>query len=174
MSGPLAWSHRTTEIPEGGLHERVAATGVERAAIAEELGLVSCEAVEANYAVRALGAGRYRLVGALAARLTQACIATLEPIAQTIGETFEVQFWPAGSLPDTGDTEVEALSVPEVEPLEHGLIDVGRVVFETLSAALDPYPRKRGASLEWQDPNDGEEAGAAGPFAALKKLKDQS
>ena len=52
-------------------------------------------------------------------------------------------------------------------------IDVGRVVFETLSAALDPYPRKNGASLEWQDPESAEGVGASGPFGALKKLKDQ-
>jgi uncharacterized metal-binding protein YceD (DUF177 family) len=173
MSGPLPWSQRTTEIPGAALHKQVAATAAERAALAEQLGLVSCEAVEADYIIRALGAGRYRLTGNLHARLTQACVATLEPLPQTIEEEFEVAFWPAGSLPETGDAEVEASSVPEVEPIEHGTIDIGRVVFETLSAALDPYPRKSGTSLEWQDPESAEEAASAGPFAALKKLKDQ-
>jgi uncharacterized metal-binding protein YceD (DUF177 family) len=173
MSGPLAWSQRASEIPEAGLHREVAANESERAEIAQELGLVSCEAVEADLTIRALGGGRYKLAGNLNARLTQACVATLEPLPQTIKEEFEVQFWPAGNLPETGDTEVEASSVPDVEPIEHDTIDIGRVVFETLSAALDPYPRKSGASLEWQDPVSAEEAAAAGPFAALKKLKEQ-
>ena len=111
MSGPLPWSLRTTEIPETGLHKTVSATEAERSAVARALGLVSCEAIEADYRVRALGAGRYRLAGTLRARVTQACVATLEPLPQSIEEEFEVEFWPAGSLPETVDTEVEALSV---------------------------------------------------------------
>lgn len=174
MSGPLSWSHRTTAIPETGMHQSVAATEAERAAIAKELGLISCESVAADYTIRPLGAARYRLAGNLQVRLTQACVATLEPLPQAIEEAFEVDFWPAGSLPETGDTEVEASSVPEVEPIERGTIEVGRVVFETISAALDPYPRKSGASLEWQDPESAEDSGASRPFAALKKLKDQA
>ncbi len=174
MSAPLPWSHRATAIPDTGLQQRVAATETERSSIAEELGLISCVAVEADYTLRALGMGRYRLAGHLNARLTQACVATLEPILETIEEDFEAEFWPAGTLPEIGDTEVEALSLPELEPIEHGTIEVGRVVFETLSAALDPYPRKSGASLEWRDPDAAEDAGASGPFGALKKLKDQA
>jgi hypothetical protein len=53
--------------------------------------------------------------------------------------------------------------------LEHGLIPVGRIVFESLSASLDPYPRSEGAEFTWQDPKS---ESAANPFAALSKLKD--
>jgi uncharacterized metal-binding protein YceD (DUF177 family) len=174
MSSTLPWSQRATSIAEAGLHKEVVATAAERVAIAQELGLVSCEAIEASYTIRALGGGRYRLAGSLHARLTQACVATLEPLPQTIEEAFEAEFWPAGSLPETVDAEVEALSVPDVEPIEHGTIEVGRVFFEIVSAALDPYPRKSGASLEWRDPESVEDSGAAGAFGALKKLKDQA
>ena len=174
MSGPLSWSHRAAAIPEAGLHQSVAATEAERSAISKELSLISCETIAVDYSIRALGMGRYRLAGTLLARLTQACVATLEPLPQTIEEAFEAEFWPAGSLPETVDAEVEALSVPDVEPIEHGTIEVGRVVFEIVSAALDPYPRKSGASLEWQDPESVEDSGAAGAFGALKKLKDQA
>jgi len=170
---PLYWSHKTASIPEGGLHRTVSATEPERMAIAKELGLVSCGTVAVVYDIRALGMGRYRLAGALDAHLTQACVATLEPVPQTIKEPFEVEFGPPDSLPDVGDVEVEVLSVPDVEPVDHGAIDVGRVVFEILSAALDPYPRKAGATLEWQDPECGGAEWATGPFGALKKLKDQ-
>ena len=117
---------------------------------------------------------RCRLIGHLRARLTQACVATLEPLPQSIEEEFEVEFWPAGSLPETVDTEVEALSVPDVEPVEHGTVRVGRVVFETLAAALDPYPRKSGAESRMARSGDGEDTGTPGPFEALKKLKDQA
>ena len=170
---PLTWSHRTAAIPESGLQRMVSATEAERMAIAKELGLVACQSVAVDYDICALGMGRYRLTGALDAHLTQACVATLEPVPQTIKEPFEVEFWPADSLPDIGDAEVEVLRVPDVEPIDQGAIDVGRVVFEVLSAALDPYPRKAGATLEWQDPESVEDEGASGPFGALKKLKDQ-
>ena len=62
-------------------------------------------------------------------------------------------------------------SVPDVEPIEHGTIEVGRVVFETLSAALDPYPRKSGATLEWQDPESAEEPAGIGPVRGTEKAQ---
>jgi len=69
---------------------------------------------------------------------------------------------------------VEALSAAEIEPIEHGLIDAGRIIFETLSASVDPYPRKPGAEFTAEELGDGAAATKTGPFAALKKLKDRS
>jgi uncharacterized metal-binding protein YceD (DUF177 family) len=149
------------------------ATAAERAAIASALDLLSCDEVEVDYAVQPLGGGHYRLSGALRARLTQRCVVTLEPVPQAMEESFDLEFCPPEGLPETGEEEVEALGLPEIEPLEHGSIAVGRVVFELISAALDPYPRKAGARFQWEEPTSGSEAAAGGPFAALKKLKDK-
>jgi hypothetical protein len=110
------------------------------------------------------------MAGTVAARLTQECVVTLAPIPQTIAETFNVEFWP--SLPDASDAEVEVLSVPDIEPIEHGLIAAGRVVFDILAASLDPYPRREGARFEWEDAPGAAGPAEAGPFSALKKLKD--
>ena len=117
-----------------------------------------------------MGKGQYRLAGKVAARLTQSCVVTLDPLSQRAEGTFDVEFWPAAELPQGGEEEVEALSAAEIEPIEHGRIDVGRIVYETLSAAIDPYPRKAGA--EFAPDVGGRPAGESGPFAALKKLKD--
>lgn len=171
MSGPLAWSHRVTEIPEDGLNLTRSATREECAEIAEELDLVSCDALTAKFVLLALGAGRYRMSGKLTARVTQSCIVTLEPVAQTIEETYDIEFWPAGSLPEVGEEEAEALALPDVEPIEHGWIQDGRVILELLSSALDPYPRKPGAEFEWEDKGGEAAVEGANPFAALKKLK---
>ncbi len=95
----------------------------------------------------AAGHGRYRLAGKVTAQLTQNCVVTLDPIAQNVEGSFDVQFWPPGKLPESGEEEVEALNAAEIEPIEHGRIDAGRIVFETLSASVDPYPRKPGAAL---------------------------
>jgi hypothetical protein len=54
------------------------------------------------------------------------------------------------------------------EPIENGMIDLGRVATDALYLAVDPYPRKPGAVfepvVEAADPEDH-------PFAALKALK---
>lgn len=172
MSTVLNWSYRTTEIPEAGLRAAPEATEAERAGVAAALEILSCEALKSEFTIRATGKGHYRLAGKVNARLTQSCVVTLEPIAQTAEGTFDVEFWPVGSLPEIGEDEVEALSAAEIEPIEHGRIDAGRIVFETLSAAVDPYPRKPGVEFE-TDASAADAASEAGPFAALKKLKDQ-
>jgi hypothetical protein len=174
MTEPLTWSHRTAAIPEGGLHETRQATAAERAAIASTLGILSCDAMTADYRLRALGEGRYLMTGKLIAQVTLACVVTLEPVPETIEEEIDVAFWPTGTLPEPGDAEVEVSSAPEIEPIEHGEIDTGRVLFEVLSASLDPYPRKPGARFEWEDEAGPSGPEATGPFAALKKLKGDS
>jgi hypothetical protein len=63
--------------------------------------------------------------------------------------------------------ETEALAAAELEPIVHDRIEVGRIVYEHVAAALDPYPRKEGASLEQADPEAGERES---PFAVLSKL----
>jgi uncharacterized metal-binding protein YceD (DUF177 family) len=171
MSEVLAWSYRTAEIPEAGLRQTRAATEAERVLAAAALDVVSCERIEAEFAIRATGKGHYRLAGKVAALLTQSCVVTLEPIAQTAEGTFDVEFWPPLEVPQNAEEEVEALSAAEIEPIEHGRIDVGRIVYEALSAAIDPYPRKAGAEFA-ADKLGIEPASESGPFAALKKLKD--
>ena len=169
MTGPLAWSQRVSAIPEGGLAETRAASAAERSTVAVALGIVACDELKADYVIRAIGAGRYRMKGTVAARFTQECVVTLAPVQQTVAETFDVEFWP--SLPDAGDAEVEVLSVPDIEPIEHGLIAVGRVIFEILAASLDPYPRSEGAPFEWEGAPGASGAADPGPFSALKRLK---
>jgi uncharacterized metal-binding protein YceD (DUF177 family) len=172
MSEPLPWTHRTTEIPEAGLKVARAATPAELEAVAQTLGILACDKLSADYVVKALGEGRYRMTGKLSARVTQACVVTLEPVEETVAEEVDVTFWPSDDLlPGSGEEEAEVLSLPEIEPIMHGEIEAGRVLFEILSASLDPYPRKPGARFEWEDSAGGEASATSGPFAALKGLK---
>jgi uncharacterized metal-binding protein YceD (DUF177 family) len=173
MSEALTWSYRTTEIPEAGLREHRTATPAERVQVAAELDVVSCEQLVCDFAIRSVGHGRYRLAGKVTAQLTQKCVVTLDPIAQNVEGSFDVQYWPAAKLPESGEEEVEALNAAEIEPIQHGLIDAGRIIFETLSASVDPYPRKPGAEFEAGELAD-DAPTEQGPFAALKKLKDRS
>ena len=170
MSTLLDWSYRVREIPEAGLRETRSATAAERVSVAAALEVVSCEELTAKFDIRAMGTGNYRLAGKVAAKLMQTCVVTLEPIPQTAEGTFDVEFWTADRVPEQGEDEVEALSAAEIEPIEHGLIDAGRIVFEALSASVDPYPRKAGAEF-MSDAHSDHEPPAGGPFAALRKFK---
>jgi uncharacterized metal-binding protein YceD (DUF177 family) len=172
MTAVLDWSYRTAEIPEQGLRQTREADAAERTRLAAALEVLACEGLRSDFTIRAIGRGHYRLAGKVKAQLMQSCVVTLEPVAQTAEGTFDVEFSPAGVPPEVGEEEIEALSAAEIEPIEHGRIDAGRIIFETLSTAVDPYPRKPGVAFD---------AGAfaadvspeAGPFAALKNLKDR-
>ena len=47
--------------------------------------------------------------------------------------------------------------------------DLSELIIETLSLAIDPYPRAPGVVLDTEDADDEEET--ASPFAALKGLR---
>ena len=166
---PLDWWHAATDIPERGLKNSRTATEAERVAFAKALDILSCEALEATYQIMPAAGGGYRLEGGIDAAVTQACVVTLEPVAGRVADSFSVEF--RHEVDDSvSEYEVEILSMAEVEPIENDRIDVGRIVYETLSAGLDPYPRKEDAEFGWTDPKAAE--APANPFAVLKKLKD--
>lgn len=174
----LDWVHLTTEIPESGRRFERRATEAERAAVAKELELAGCPRLDVSYQVRALHNGRYRVEGRIDADVVQSCVVTLEPVAQRIDEAFDVTFDPRGEEERPVSSEREILSEPDVEPLADGRIEIGRVAFELVASALDPYPRKPGADLEQIAPHvvasgndDGDKA--PNPFAVLAKLKDK-
>ncbi|WP_072396664.1 DUF177 domain-containing protein [Hyphomicrobium sp. CS1GBMeth3] len=176
MTALRDWTHLVTDIPERGLSERRQATDEERVELARELDIPACEALSVAYEIKGLGKGRYRLSGTLDAGITQACVVTLEPVPARLSEPFSVELAPAGDLEDepsvAGDRVVS--SIPDIEPIEDGRIDVGTIVFGVLSSALPPYPRKDGAAFDWVDPKIEAGAEATNPFAALAKLKPGS
>ena len=94
MTQPLVWTHRVTETAETGLQQTRTATAAERAALAQGLDVLSCDDVKSSYTVGALGQSRYRVSGSLSARFMRNCVLTLEPIAQDLEESFDVEFWP--------------------------------------------------------------------------------
>ena len=167
---PLAsWSHNVTDVAVGGLVRTRKASLEECKAIEEALRIPSVGSLEVNYRIAGLPRGGYKLSGDVKADVVQACVVTIEPVPALVADRFNVEFWPDFSTRDEkGDQSV--LEGADVEPLLQGEIDVGRIVFESLSAGLNPYPRKQGAEFGWQDPAL-ENPELQGPFAALSKLK---
>lgn len=170
MSTPLTWTHDISEFGERARSFTRDATPAERAAICEALGLLSCDRLQAHYELKPLTGGRYRLSGTLEAAVAQPCVVTLEPVESQINEEIAQEFRPPGEAErDEAAPEHAILSGVDIDEIRHGVLDAGRIVFETLSGALDPYPRKPGAEFDWSDPKAAAEE--AGPFSALAKLK---
>lgn len=174
-----AWRHHATEVPERGLDMVREASAAERAELASVLDILDCQALTVGYRLRPAAGGRYRLTGSIEAVVTQACIVSLEPVVSEIREQIEEEFWPPEAIvaPDDGEAgERDVLSHAAPEPIEDGEIWVGRVVYEQVAAALDPYPRREDAVFAWQETPEagGEGAGRDNPFAALARLKDKT
>lgn len=169
---PLAdWSHATSDIPDGGLQRERSAGADDLALLSQALNMLSLKLVKANYRVQALPGGAFRLHGNVVAEGAQRCVVTLEPVAARVDDAFDVEFWPKLPEPQGGE-DLSILDTRDVEPLEDSTIPVGRIVYETISAALDPYPRKEGAVFDWAD-EAGKSKSSVSPFAALAQLKNK-
>jgi uncharacterized metal-binding protein YceD (DUF177 family) len=171
-----AWTLAVQAIPEAGLETHREASGAELSELARALDIPSCERLAADVSVRAIGGGRFRVEGHVSAALTQRCVVSLDPVPATIEEPFDEEFWPAEAIePEPGEHEHEALAHVEPEPIVDGKLEIGRLVYETVAAALPPYPRSPGVELEWSgQASSGPEPVRTSPFAALAKLKGNS
>jgi uncharacterized metal-binding protein YceD (DUF177 family) len=153
----------------------VAAEPLERAAVAARFGLAALDRLEAELTLMRKGA-EVLAKGVLKAAASQSCVATGEPVPETVEERFELVFRPVPQA-DTAEEEVE-LSEGELDVVfyDGASIDVGEAVAQTLALSLDPYPRAHGSesALREAGVRTEEEARAeSGPFAALGALKDK-
>jgi len=147
----------------------------ERVALAARFNLVGIERIGAE-AVLTRSGETIRARGTVSASVTQSCVATGEPVAQTVTEEFEIEFRPH---PESAGAEEEIeLSEGEMDVVfyDGAAVDLGEAVAETVSLALDPFPRSPQAEQALRDAGvrSEEEARAeASPFAALAALKDK-
>ena len=140
----------------------------ERGAVAQRLGLLGLERFEGHAALARDGED-VRATGRIRAALTQACVATGEPVPAMIDEPFELLFRPEPQ--SSPDEEIE-LSEGDLDVIFHDgrEIDLGGAMADELALALDPYPRCPGAEDALREAGVISEE-QAGPFAALAALK---
>ena len=170
----LSRSLKVDEIKDGASGE-IAVSDADMEAVATMLDLVALDGLTLAYRFDHRGDGRLHLVGALRAKVTQTCIVSLDPVETRLEVPVEVEFWPA-ALIGPSERSTEEPGRPGLfdwpEAIVDGRIDLGPIIYESLATALDPYPKREGARLDWsqEPPGDGEGAGS-GPFAALAALK---
>jgi uncharacterized metal-binding protein YceD (DUF177 family) len=157
--------------PNGSVVE-LEADPEERRRLAERFDLLAIDRLAARLVVTRGASGiPIRVTGRLKASVVQHCVATLDPVASEIDEPVEAEYAPAAA---DGGEEVIDLNQPDPpEPLEGDRIELGELVAQHLSVALDPYPRKKGIEpLDWSEPQRSEDGSDPdNPFSVLAPLR---
>ena len=152
----------------------MSADAPQRAGVAQQLGLQKLSQFIGRITIRRAGKFGARVDGQVEADLVQACVVTLEPVPARVSFKVERIYQPpltGGAGGNAGDNEglPEEIQMDDEtpEPLIGGGIDLGALLVEELSLAIDPYPRAPGATFA----GSGEGRDAESPFAALARLK---
>jgi len=148
----------------------VEADAAARERIAARLGLIALDHFALTATLRAV-AGGLAATGEVKAEVVQACAATALPVPARIAEPFALRFQRDVDAPAGEDDEVE-IGRDELDllPLEGDRADLGEAAVQTLSLALDPFPRHGDADRILAEKGVLSEE-AAGPFAALARLR---
>lgn len=170
----MTWSHpiRLSEVGRGQVKVRLEPDAAIRAQIAKDLGLESLPALTADIGLKSWLDGA-EISGRFEGVVEQVCGVTLDAFEQPISGGIEVRVVPAGSPHTplelaTGEIELDPEAPDPPDVLDDDTIDLATYLIEHLSLAIDPFPRKPGASFDYT-PDTPEES----PFAVLKRLKDK-
>jgi hypothetical protein len=161
------------QLPDTGLHRDIEASPAVRYAMAEVAELREILFANASLDVTPASGGRVHVTGRVRARIGQTCVVSLDPILNDIDEAIDLIFAPPEQIPQLADLVDDAAEsdaeIPDPpEPIENGIIDLGRLATDALFLAVDPYPRKADVVFEPPDVADDPEDH---PFAALKALR---
>ncbi len=148
----------------------------ERAALARRFGLLALDSLTAKVGLTPVDGGLVRVHGTLAAKVTQACVVTLEPVTTRVEGSFQ-RLYGTDAPEEAGGLIADADAEESPEPFTHGAVDVGEAVAEQLALELDPFPRAPGAAFDGFSNGSksvgDDDTGDAGPFAVLARLKEK-
>ncbi len=125
----------------GGRTIAIEATAAERAALALRMRVPELPALTCTFALRPTAGGVVEAEGLLRAQAVQVCVLSLDPFEAVIEERFALRFVPRGA-------ESLAIDPDAIDEMPYcgAVIDLGEAAAEQLALALDPYPRKPGAT----------------------------
>lgn len=145
----------------------------ERAAIAEDLGIIGVKKLRFEGSLEPLGQFDWVLSGKIGATVVQECVVTLEPVSTRIDEEVRRTY-----LRDFVEPEGDEVEMPEDDSAEElpNTLDIAAVMIESLALALPQFPRKDGAELGeavYSKPGTAPMRDEdARPFAGLASLKE--
>lgn len=145
------------------LVQTIEATETERQALADRFELEAIGALTATITLRSVRGGQMvRVEGSLEADVVQTCVVTLDPVPAHVSERFGALFAPESLVPEESlevdiDPNLDDEDLPE--PMVNNRIDIGELVAQHLSLALDPYPRAEGVDFAGHIEDDGGDHG---------------
>ena len=161
---PVSFVANVARLPQKGLPVLIEADERQRAALAAEHDLLSVERYRAELVVAPWKRNGVKVSGRVEADITQACIVTLDPVAAHIDEPVEALFLPEQSklgregFEGGGEIILDAEGADSPETFSSDTIDVGALAEQFFGLAIDPYPRKPGASLDASGDDEPEES----------------
>jgi uncharacterized metal-binding protein YceD (DUF177 family) len=151
----------------------------ERAALATRFALISIERLSAEVKLRRDRAGtQVAFAARLSAAVVQECVVTLEPVPAELDEEVEIRFDLSAEIL-AAELDIDA-DDDSAEPMDGDVLDIGEVVAQHLSLALDPFPRHPSAPAAPEEEDrvvletepEEPEPPRPSPFAALAKRRD--
>lgn len=172
LSSP-EFSRRITldTIGTGGHKIGISADAAERAGLATRFGWTRIEQLDATANLLAREGGVDAL-GTLTAAIERACVASGEPVRETVEEAFAIHFVPAGQMatPEGDELELDEDALDHVE-FDGAAVDIGEAVAQSLALAADPFPRSPSAEAKLRAAGViGEDEVGNAAFAGLKGL----
>ncbi len=150
-------------LKDHGAEFVIEADDEQKKAVAARLDVPSVKTLRGVFTMRPMRGGA-AVDLRLKAELERRCVVSLEPMVETIDEeismVFDRNFVEADDDRDDDDEWRE--------PLDGDEIDLGELLVQHLSLALDPYPRRQDADSLLDEYRS---AATASPFEALKALK---
>ena len=143
------------------------ATPEECRALAQRFHLESLDSLDAALEIKPWNDGGARIQGELHGKVVQRCVVSLKPIPQEVSERFESFFAPPEGFANFRP-ELQPVEREDPESIDAEGIDLGELVAQQLSLALDPYPHLPDASFP--DESRATQQPANSPFAPLSKL----
>jgi uncharacterized metal-binding protein YceD (DUF177 family) len=169
---PLSRPQSVDALSSNGIEVSVEASAEERAALAEILDILGIESLSGRFTLKPWRRHGVKVTGVVEVDVTQACVVTLDPVAQHVREEVELTFLPGAEPYDPqAEIEIDPEAPDAPEPLEDGRIDLGAIAAEHMALGLEPYPRAPGASFGEYIEDDGSNDPPASPFAGLAALK---
>ena len=157
-------------IGAGGHAIGINADAQECAALARRFGWTRIERLSANARMLAR-AGGVDALGTLTAAIERACVASGDPVIETVEEAFAIHFVHPSAEP-ASDEEIE-LHEDDLDLVEFdgAAVDIGEAVAQTLALSVDPFPRSPEAAAKLRAAGVLEEGDVGNTaFAALKGM----
>jgi uncharacterized metal-binding protein YceD (DUF177 family) len=170
MTPEFSRLYRLDELGGGARVVTIEADEAERAALAMRFGLIQIDALAVTAELVREG-DAVVASGKLRATVVQACVASGDPVPAVIAEDFALRFLPEAEVDAAEEIELHENDLDLIS-YEGSAVDLGEAAAQTLALALDPFPRAPDAEEKLRAAGViGEED--AGPFAALKALRDK-